>query len=100
MSDKITVSTTISTNVQKVWNYYTNPDHITKWNFAVPSWHCPKATNDIKVGGLYNARMEAKDGSLGFDFEAVYTEIIDGKQFTYEFGGRVAIVMLVILLKG
>jgi uncharacterized protein YndB with AHSA1/START domain len=89
---KITISATILADIQKVWNYYTQPEHITKWNFADPSWHCPKATNDLKVGGKYVARMEAKDGSFGFDFDATYTEINQGRSFTYEFGGRFATV--------
>ncbi|WP_428329516.1 SRPBCC family protein [Mucilaginibacter sp.] len=83
MSNKITVSATINANAQKVWNYYTNPEHITKWNFADPSWQCPAASNDMRVGGKYSARMEAKDGSFGFDFEAIYDEIVEGKKFTY-----------------
>ena len=90
---KITVQEIIDADKNKVWNYYTNPDHITKWNFADPSWYCPSAENEMKVGGKYRARMEAKDGSFGFDFEAIYSEIIDMKQFTYEFGGRIATVM-------
>jgi len=90
MDNKITVSATIVATAQKVWDYYTNPKHIVNWNFADPSWHCPSAENDMRVGGVYKARMEAKDGSFGFDFEANYTEIIDGKSFTYEFGGRTA----------
>jgi uncharacterized protein YndB with AHSA1/START domain len=92
MSEKITVTATINADTKKIWEYYTNPEHITKWNFAHPSWHCPSVTNDLRVGGKYIARMEAKDGSYGFDFEAVYTEIIPGKHFTYEFGGRFATV--------
>lgn len=88
MSEKITVKTTINADAKKVWDYYTNPQHIVNWNFADVSWHCPKAENDMHVGGKYNARMEAKDGSFGFDFEAIYTEISDGKSFTIEFGGR------------
>ncbi|MBZ0198590.1 MAG: SRPBCC family protein [Ignavibacteriaceae bacterium] len=92
MKSKITVTANIKSDAKKVWDFYTNPEHITKWNFADPSWHCPKAENNMKVGGKYNARMEAKDGSFGFDFEAIYTKIIDGKQFTYEFGGRTATV--------
>lgn len=90
--EKITIKATISADKQKVWNYYTKPEHITKWNFADPSWHCPTATNDLNVGGRYVARMEAKDGSFGFDFDAVYTEINKGEHFTYEFGGRLATV--------
>ena len=92
MSDKIRVAATIHADVTKTWDYYTNPKHIVNWNFADPSWHCPTAENDLKVGGIYKARMEAKDGSFGFDFEAVYSEVQDRKTFTYEFGGRTATV--------
>lgn len=90
--EKIKIETLVSADRQKVWDYYTNPIHITRWNFADPSWHCPSASNDLKVGGQYLARMEAKDGSFGFDFDAVYTEVSIGKKFTYEFGGRCATV--------
>ena len=83
MSNKITVSASVDADIKKVWDYYTNPEHITKWNFADPSWQCPSASNDMRVGGKYLARMEAKDGSFGFDFEAIYTEITDGEKFTY-----------------
>jgi uncharacterized protein YndB with AHSA1/START domain len=89
---KITVKATIKADRKKVWDYYTLPEHITQWNFADPSWHCPKAENDMKIGGRYCARMEARDGSFGFDFEAFYTEIIDGEQFSYGFGGRTATI--------
>jgi uncharacterized protein YndB with AHSA1/START domain len=92
-TEKIRVKATINADRQKVWNYYTKPEHITKWNFADPSWHCPTASNDMRVGGKYHARMEAKDGSFGFDFVAIYTEIIIEQQFSYEFGGRKATVM-------
>ncbi len=90
---KITINTIVSTDKQKVWDYYTKPEHITKWNYADPSWHCPTATNDLKVSGRYFARMEAKDGSLGFDFDAVYKEVNHGQSFTYEFGGRLATIV-------
>jgi len=90
--ERITIRVTVLADKQKVWDYYTQPEHITKWNFADPSWHCPTATNDMKVGGRYVARMEAKDGSFGFDFDAVYTEINEGQNFTYEFGGRFATI--------
>lgn len=83
MKNKITVTATVNTDIKKVWDYYTKPEHITKWNFADPSWQCPSAVNDMRVGGKYSARMEAKDGSFGFDFEAIYDEIIDGEKFTY-----------------
>lgn len=90
--EKIIIKTLISADKQKVWDYYTKPEHIVKWNFADPSWHCPTASNDLIIGGKYIARMEAKDGSFGFDFDAVYTEINQGDSFTYEFGGRFATV--------
>ena len=89
---KITVQATLNADKNKAWDCYTNPAHIVNWNFADPSWCCPKAENDMKVGGVYNARMEAKDGSFGFDFKAIYTEIIEGKQFTYGFEGRTVAV--------
>ena len=80
---KITIHATISAGIQKVWNYYTQPEHITKWNFASPDWHCPSASNDMRIGGKYTARMEAKDGSFGFEFEATYSEITENQKFVY-----------------
>jgi uncharacterized protein YndB with AHSA1/START domain len=80
---KIIIQAVISADRKKVWEYYTQPKHITEWNFADPSWHCPTATNDLKVGGKYIARMEARDRSFGFDFEAVYNEIVTSKKFVY-----------------
>jgi len=82
-STKITIETTINTDADKVWQYYTQPKHITKWNFASDDWHCPKAENDMIVGGTYTARMEAKDGSFGFDLKAVYDEIIPFEKIVY-----------------
>ncbi|MEE1964296.1 SRPBCC family protein [Allomuricauda taeanensis] len=81
--DKITVQTTVNKNVERVWECWTDPEHITQWNFAADSWCCPKAENDLKVGGKYRARMEAKDGSFGFDFEAVYDEVVKHKKISY-----------------
>ncbi len=80
---KITIQVLVSADRQKVWDYYTQTEHITKWYFAIDTWHCPAASNDMRVGGKYLARMEAKDGSFGFDFEATYNEIVDGEKFTY-----------------
>lgn len=79
----ITVENQVKSPIKKVWNAYTEPQHIIKWNFASHDWHCPKAENDLRVGGTYSARMEAKDGSFGFDFKAVYTEIIPEKKLAY-----------------
>ncbi len=80
---KVTIETTVSANTKKVWDYWNKPEHITKWNFAADDWHCPKAENDLRVGGRLKSRMEAKDGSFGFDFEATYDEVIDQKKITY-----------------
>jgi uncharacterized protein YndB with AHSA1/START domain len=91
-AEKITISAIIKVAKTMVWDYYTLPEHITKWNFADPSWHCPSASNDMEIGGKYLARMEAKDGSFGFDFEAYYTSLNPGENFTYEFAGRTVIV--------
>lgn len=88
---KITIESVITAPPQKVWQLWNEPKHITKWNFAADDWCCPKAANDLKVGGKYSARMEAKDGSFGFDFEAIYDEVIEQKKITYTMGdGRQA----------
>ncbi len=95
MSEKISIQARIAAERPKVWAYYTQPEHITQWNFASPDWHCPSAKNDLQVGGTYQSRMEAKDGSMGFDFIATYTAVDLGKSFTYvlEDGRQVEVVM-------
>ena len=80
---QIKIEANISAPLKKVWSYWTSPDHITKWNFADPSWCCPSASNDLKVGGKYTARMEAKDGSFGFDFEGIYDEVSVQRRLIY-----------------
>lgn len=91
MSTPIQIEASIMSPLSKVWSYWTEPKHITKWNFAVPEWQCPSASNDLRVGGKYAARMEAKDGSFGFDFEAIYDEVVLQKKLTYTMGdGRKA----------
>ena len=92
LTSPITIETIINEPLAKVWDYWTQPKHICNWCFADESWHAPKAENDLKVGGKFLTRMEAKDQSFGFDFEAYYTEINVGKNFTYEFGGRICTV--------
>lgn len=82
-TSKITIDSTISATPEKVWNCWTQPNHITQWNFATDDWCCPNAENDLTAGGKYKARMEAKDGSFGFDFEAVYDEIVEHKKIVY-----------------
>jgi len=74
-TEKIEISALIKATPEKVWRFWTDPAHITGWNFASEDWCCPSAENDLRVGGKYKARMEAKDGSFGFDFEGVYEEV-------------------------
>ncbi|XGC82009.1 SRPBCC family protein [Bdellovibrio bacteriovorus] len=88
---KIQIEATVSADPKKVWSYWTKPEHITNWNFASDDWQCPRAENDMRVGGKYSARMEAKDGSFGFDFNAIYNEVVDQKKISYTMeDGRVA----------
>lgn len=71
----ITIGTTVAASLDKVWNAWTEPKHIMNWNNASPEWHTPKAENDLREGGKFSSRMEAKDGSMGFDFGGTYTEV-------------------------
>lgn len=90
---KITIQASVKASAERVWDAYTNPEHITKWNFASDDWCCPSAENDLRVGGLYKARMEAKDGSFGFDFAATYDEVIPMKRIVYSLeDGRKVII--------
>lgn len=82
-TSQIQIEAVIAKELSKVWSCWTEPEHITKWNFASPDWHCPKAANNLTVGGKYFARMEAKDGSFAFDFEAIYDEVVDQKKLVY-----------------
>lgn len=72
---KLTVNAQLAVPATKAWDYYTQPGHITQWNFASPDWHCPHAETELCVGGRYLAHMAAKDGSSSFDFEATFTEV-------------------------
>jgi uncharacterized protein YndB with AHSA1/START domain len=72
---RVTIETTVNAPVEKVWKAWTDPDHITKWNFASDDWHSPWAKSDLREGGNFSARMEAKDGSMGFDFGGVFNVI-------------------------
>lgn len=88
---KISVETNVKAPVAKVWHAYTTPECITQWNAASPDWHCPKATVDLRPGGTFSNRMEAKDGSFGFDFAGTYTEVVPLQRIGSEFGGRTAL---------
>ena len=91
---KITVETTVAAPIAEVWRSYTSPEDIQQWNAASDDWHTTAATVDLRVGGAFSSRMEAKDGSFGFDFEATYNAISEGKSFTYTIpDGRVVDVI-------
>ncbi len=82
----ITISSTINAPVNKVWEYWTKPEHITQWSSASDDWHTPRAENDLRTGGSFLSRMEAKDGSFGFDFGGVYDEVDTHKKIAYTMG--------------
>ena len=92
---KITVTTTIKAPITKVWSAYTTPDDIKQWNAASDDWHTTKSTVDLRVGGTFTSRMEAKDGSFGFDFAGTYTKIVPNKLIEYTFGDRAGVVEFV-----
>lgn len=80
----ITIETTVNKPVQIVWQYWNEPEHIVKWNYASEDWHTTKASNNLKIGGKFSSRMEAKDGSIGFDFEGIYEEIVENQLISYK----------------
>ncbi|SRR5258706_9074985 len=82
----VTVENTINAPVKKVWEFWTRPEHITKWNSASDDWHSPRAENDLRVGGHFFSRMEAKDGSFGFDFGGVYDAVRNNEYIEYTLG--------------
>jgi uncharacterized protein YndB with AHSA1/START domain len=82
----ITVATTVHAPVEKVWEYWNKPEHIIQWCSASPDWHTPRAENDLKKGGKFSSRMEAKDGSMGFDFGGVYDEVKPNEYIEYTMG--------------
>ena len=83
---KITVATTIQAPVEKVWKYWTQPEHIINWSFASEDWHTPAAENDLREGGKFSSTMAAKDGSMSFDFGGVYTKVDEYKVIEYTLG--------------
>ena len=85
-SKKITVETTVQAPVEKVWKYWSETTHITNWNSASDDWHTPYAENDLRVGGKFLSKMEAKDGSFGFDFGGIYDDVILHEVIAYTLG--------------
>ena len=82
----ITIETTIKAPVEKVWQLWSQPEHIKQWSFASDDWHTPSAENDLKVGGKFSSRMEAKDGSFGFDFGGIYDVVTPNEYIAYTLG--------------
>lgn len=89
---KITVETTVNAPIDQVWKAYTTPEDIMLWNTASDDWHTTKSTVDLRVGGEFTSRMEAKDGSFGFDFAGTYTKIERNQRIEYSFGDRTGAV--------
>lgn len=89
---KITVSTLVDAPMHEVWRAYTTPDDILVWNTASPDWHTTAATVDLRPGGKFSSRMEAKDASVGFDFAGEYTKVVPHELIEYDFGDRAAVV--------
>ncbi|MET4255344.1 uncharacterized protein YndB with AHSA1/START domain [Bradyrhizobium sp. S3.12.5] len=97
---RITVETSVAAPIDLVWRAYTTPADIVKWNAASDDWHTTRATVDLREGGVFSSRMEAKDGSMGFDFAGTYTTIVEHKLIEYAFGDRKAEVEFVPGPKG
>ncbi|MFZ3182329.1 MAG: SRPBCC domain-containing protein, partial [Methylocystis silviterrae] len=89
---KITVEATVAAPIEQVWRAYTSPDDIKRWNAASDVWHTTAATVDLREGGTFSSRMEAKDGGMGFDFAGTYTKIVAPRLIEYTFGDRTALV--------
>ena len=81
---KIEIESKINAKLDQVWEYWTKPEHITKWNKASEDWLCPNAENDLKDGGKFKYRMESEDGKVGFDFAGTYKEVKEKEKLTYE----------------
>ena len=90
---KISVETTVKAPVAAVWNAYTRPEDILQWNAASDDWHTTQASVELREGGTFCSRMEAKDGSFGFDFSGTYTRIVPHERLEYAFGERTAVVL-------
>ncbi|TDE47106.1 polyketide cyclase [Flavobacterium rhamnosiphilum] len=90
----ITVQSTINASIEKVWELWTAPEHVMKWNNASEDWHTPFAENDLKIGGKFKYTMASKDGKMRFDFEGIYTNVVDSSLIEYEMadGRKVKIV--------
>ena len=91
--EQVTIISSISAPISKVWDYWTSPEHIVKWNTASEDWHTTTADVDLRVGGKFTSRMEAKDGSFGFDFEGTYDDVVPHKRIAYTLGDNRKVVV-------
>ncbi len=82
----ITIQTTVNAPIEKIWEYWSKPEHITKWATPSDEWHTPRAENDLRTGGSFLSRMEAKDGSMGFDFGGKYDDVRKNEYIEYTIG--------------
>jgi len=82
----IIIEVIVNAPIEKVFDFWTKPEHIVNWSYASDDWHTPTAENDLRKGGKFSSRMEAKDGSMGFDFGGVYDEVIQNKYIEYTLG--------------
>ena len=82
----VTVETIVNAPIEKVWELWNSPEHITRWNSPSEDWHSPRSENDLRTGGKFNTRMEAKDGSFGFDFEGIYDDVREHDLIAYTLG--------------
>lgn len=97
----ITVQANINAPIEKVWKYWNWPEHVMQWNTAIEEWHCPRAENDLRVGGAFSYEMAAKDGSMSFDFAGVYDIVDENKHIAYTLGdGRKVSVTLTATANG
>ena len=87
---KVTIETTVKAPIAKVWAAWTTPDDIKQWNAASHDWHTTQAVVDLREGGAFSSRMEAKDGSFGFDFAGIYTKVVTNELLEFTFGDRAA----------
>jgi uncharacterized protein YndB with AHSA1/START domain len=95
------VSAEVEVPVEKAWELFNTPEHIVNWNAASPDWHTPRASNDLRTGGSFSYRMEARDGSFGFDFAGEYTEVVPMTSFAYRMeDGRTARVEFLPIQSG
>jgi uncharacterized protein YndB with AHSA1/START domain len=83
VKENITIEALVNAPIEKIWEFWTKPEHIIKWNNASDDWHTTRAENDLRIGGKFLSRMEAKDGSFGFDFEGIYDDVTTNQKISY-----------------